>query len=679
MLTFAVRNQADEGTAYRPLETSGLAVACRPATAGHEPDVTAYTVNVTNMADTTFRGVVRIDLPLAATISPDDLRFFLPGFMYGRNRGEAPLAVPERFPRMRSGEPSCPASSWWMVRGDRLSNPCALAFDGTRVVGLCASPYLVESGDGDLHGWEPRAVPSQSDDEPTFAQYAGYSCDDGSVSGTPSVGATLGYENAPWLFVSSSNVHERAPLGDNCLILQPGASVAIRLDVFDYPAGDELGIERAIEHTYRRFHQPPRAIGSVESAVRDLSTAVDHDAWLADRHMYAGFVFDNHHDIADRPGKNGIEYQELGSVSWTNGMAAAGPMLSAALRLNDDIMRGHAIDCIDDIVHHSLNPASGLPYDAVRRGAWSNHGWWFERLPSAGHSSYLDGQAVYYILDCYRNELEFRSCAHDDWLDFAGRVITVFERGRNGDDEYPYLFSERTGAGIDYDSFAGAWCLAAGAYWTLITGDRRYLDGLCRSERRYYDAYVRRVECYGAPLDTAKAVDSEGILAYVKAVRRLHEITGDDLYLDHLRDALCYEFTFKFCWNSPVNVPPLSHVGWSSCGGSITSTCNPHIHPMSSNVIGDMDYYLRVRDDEYVRSRMDDTIAWSCQTYNTVDGEYDYGKVGWMSERFCYSQGLLEEHYPNGDVASTWFALMPWAVGSILDGLTGLHGDYGGQ
>lgn len=42
-----------------------------------------------------------------------------------------------------------------------------------------------------------------------------------------------------------------------------------------------------------------------------------------------------------------------------------------------------------------------------------------------------------------------------------------------------------------------------------------------------------------------------------------------------------------------------------------------------------------------------------------------------MSERFCHSEGLVKERYPDGSLASTWFALMPWACGSILEGLTG--------
>lgn len=86
--------------------------------------------------------------------------------------------------------------------------------------------------------------------------------------------------------------------------------------------------------------------------------------------------------------------------------------------------------------------------------------------------------------------------------------------------------------------------------------------------------------------------------------------------------------SFKFCYNSPIKLPPLSKIGWSSCGGSVTSVSNPHIHPMSSNIIGELLYYVENKDDKYIRNRMMDTIEWSCQTYNTYDHEYDYGKKG---------------------------------------------------
>lgn len=214
--------------------------------------------------------------------------------------------------------------------------------------------------------------------------------------------------------------------------------------------------------------------------------------------------------------------------------------------------------------------------------------------------------------------------------------------------------------------------MAAAAYYSYITDKKTYLAALIQSERWYYNAYIRHQQCYGGPLDIDKNIDSEGILAYIRAVRYLHEITGEEYLLEHLKDALYYEYTFKFCYNSPIKVPPLSEVGWSSCGGSITSVVNPHIHPMSSSVMDEMAYYLSKREDEYIRSRLNDTLLWSCQCHNTFDGEYGYGKKGWMSERFCHSEGLLTEHYPSGDPASTWFALMPWACGSILEGLTGV-------
>ena len=90
---------------------------------------------------------------------------------------------------------------------------------------------------------------------------------------------------------------------------------------------------------------------------------------------------------------------------------------------------------------------------------------------------------------------------------------------------------------------------------------------------------------------------------------------------------------------------------------------------MSSTVADEMRYYLSFRDDPYVKSRLEDTVLWGLQTFNTRDREYGYGKPGWMSERFCFCEGLLTEHYPDGEIAGTWFALMPWASASIIEGL----------
>ncbi len=596
-------------------------------------------------ADEAFEGVIRIAVPVPAGTE----RFFLPGFLYGTNRGQAPLVVDSKCPRLReNGE--FPASPWWMVRSDRLSHPCAFAYGNGRLSGFAAAPYFVSCGN-QRKAWQPGI-------QGEFDQYTGFGC-----SLRPGeVWYTLGYENAPWFFLDSHQYSPRAPLGGNCFRLERGETVTVRLYRFDIPAEDERALHDALKWVYAQYHEPPRRLVSVQETVCEIASAICSDAWLPEHHTYSGFVFDR---------GDHFEYNSLPSISWTNGLSAAVPMLMASLRLKDEEMRRQALECIEDIGGHSVNDRSGLPYMVRQDGQWSNRGWWYDRQHTPGHAAYLVGQSVYLILKAY--EWEKRECGinHDGWLAFAERVIARTEQSRNSDGEYPYILSEKTGAGLEYDSFSGAWCMAAAAYYSLLAGDRTYLNALMRSEEWYHDAYIRHQECYGGPLDIDKNIDSEGILAYIRGVRCLHEITGKEYLLDHLRDALYYEYTFKFCYNSPVKVPPLGTTGWSSCGGSITSVTNPHIHPMSSSIMDEMFYFLSKREDAYIRSRLEDTLLWSCQCHNTVDGEYGYGRKGWMSERFCHSEGLVKEKYPDGTPASTWFALMPWACGSILEGLTG--------
>lgn len=628
--------------AYDPLEMNGLRAEVE-WTGRTEAEAGSREAAITIAADEAFEGVIRIALPVGMAAP----RFFLPGFIYGTNRGEAPLMVRSNCPRLR-GETAFPASPWWMTRSDRLSHPCALAWGGGRLAGLAATPYFLRR-DGAQAAWEPGA-------QGEFSQYAGFGCS--LESGE--VWYTLGYENAPWLFVDSHDARPRAPLGGNCFALAKGERVTVRLRCFDMPAEDERGLHDALKWVYGKYHELPRRRCDPLEAMRDMAGAVSRDAWLPENHNYSGFVFDR---------GDHYEYRPLPSITWTNGLSAAVPMLMSAHWLGDGTMRAQALDCIGHIVAHSINGRSGLPFLSEQDGAWSNRGWWYDIQRTPGHAAYLVGQAVYYVLKAYDWEARKEGVRHRDWLDFAKRVIERTERGRNADGEYPYIFSQDTGAGLEYDSLSGAWCLAAAALYCRLTGERAYLPGLLESERWYHGAFIRRQECYGGPLDIDKNIDSEGVLAYIRAARHLHEITGDEALLLRMRDALYYEFTFKFCYNSPVKVPPLSTVGWSSCGGSITSVTNPHIHPMSSSVMDEMAYYLRFRPDAYVQSRLEDTRLWSCQCHNTFDGEYGYGKKGWMSERFCHSEGLLKERWPDGSPASTWFALMPWACGSLLEGL----------
>lgn len=631
---------------------------------------------ISNTSDTEWKGIVHIEL----LIPKKDPQFYLPGFMYRRNRGEAPQNTPVQFPRMREGEPNKPSSSWWMIRGDRLASPAALVYDSGMISGLCASPYWITKN-GNREQWTPASESRQSGK--AFYQYAGYSCkleNEFVENGDKycSVGYTLGYENAPWLFVSSAHVYDREPITDaNSFVIKPGEEVIVKINLFEYEAETETDIYNALDEVYTYFHEYPRYIESesykdskiepnkdyILNAIGDLAGALYRDAWLSDEKCYSGFVYDDG------------SLNKLGSLTWTNGMSVAVPVLLSAIRLGDDNMRSQALTCINNIIGNCMNPASGLPYDAVNDGVWSVRGWWYDGMHTGGHAAYLTGQALYYVLKAYWFEKEKMKCIHEDWISFVKPVIDRINKEKNSVGEYPFAFSEEDGTGLEYNSFGGAWCLAATACYTWLTGDKQYLEGMLVSEKHYYDSYVSKCYCYGTPLDTSKAVDSEGILAYIRALRFMHAFTGSEYLLKHMRDGIEYEFTYKFIYNSPVKIPPLSTVGWSSCGGSITSTCNPHIHPMSSTIVDELMYYYKCTGDSYVYSRIQDTVLWGCQTYNTFDGEYGYGKKGWMSERFCYSQGLLTEHFPDGSLSSTWLTLMAWASGSILEGMAGDYWD----
>ena len=608
-------------------------------------------VSLENNTDKTFEGIIKLELAAPDSANPEAVSYYLPGFMYGTNCGNKPWKVDCKFPRLRPSvinpaDSDCPLSAFYMVRSDRLSHPCALMYlksASPKILGFHTEPYRTGKD---------------------FLQYNGFCCN----STRKTVGYTFGYENAPWLFIQSHTIRPRQTEG-NYFTLEPHQKIEQEFFVYDYAATSPADIHAAIKNVYEKYHQSPRTCSTISEAVKDLSLAVCDYAWLPSQKCYSGFVRE---DGFDSTGKEKFSYNIIPSISWTNGIVVAYPQLEAAALLKNPKMREQALACIQNIVDNSLNENSSLPYETYDGKKWSCKGWWYDGMHSGGHSAYLDGQFVYYLLKAFQLEKENNNI-HEDWLTFAKKVVSSFERERNRVGEYPFIFSEKDGTGIEYDSLGSSWALAADCMLALVTQEHDTLPQLEHSLTHYYKNFVEELECYGSPLDTDKAPDNEGILAFMRAAKCLHQLTGKKQYLEYLKTALCQEFSYKFCYNGRIEVPPLSQINWSSCGGSITSVCNPHIHPMSSSVVEEMKYYIDHTDDSeyksYVQQRMEDTILWGCQTYNLKDGEYGYGKRGWMSERFCYSQGLVVEKYKDGSPASTWFALMPWASSSVLEGL----------
>lgn len=611
-----------------------------------------YSVRITNESGKDFKGVVHIKV----LTDSDNPGFFMPGYMYNSNTAYMPSSGRKSFPRIKKDPSGMPESEFFMTRSDRLAEPISMIWDSGRVIGIAAAPYWLSNDTGMIpvsySDGKNRSVNA------SFIQYVGFSCNIND-NGRASIGYTLGYENAPWLFVQTAKVIDRKPVDEeNSFYINAGESVEFPIYIYDYEGEDERAVYKAMEHCYSIFHESPRDIGmDRDKALRLLSEAIRDNAWLEEEKMYSGFVYD----------RESPRYNKIGSLSWTNGMAVACPMLLAANHFNDEKARRQSISFIENVVKNSYNPSSGLLYDAVENGRWSVNGWWYNGMHSGGHSSYINGQAVYYILCSYESERK-RGVSHREWIDLVRPVVRKMNELLNTDHEYPFSMSEDTGAGLEYDSLGSSWCLAATLLYEQVAEEKEYIDIAKKIEQHYYDKFVKKCECYGGPLDTDKAVDDEGILAYIRAVRILYEITGEKYLIEHLRDALYYEVSFKLSYNTPVSVPPLSTIGWSSCGGSITSTANPHIHPMSSTIIPEMRFYAGLTKDQYLKSRLEDTVSWSLQTFNTFKGEYGYGDTGWMSERFCFCEGLLTEKYPDGSPASTWFALMPWASSSLIEG-----------
>jgi hypothetical protein len=235
---------------------------------------------------------------------------------------------------------------------------------------------------------------------------------------------------------------------------------------------------------------------------------------------------------------------------------------------------------------------------------------------------------------------------------------------------FGYTYATADGRIADAEGFAGCWFVPALAAAYGLTGEARYRDGAERA-MAFYAAQVRELCAWGTPMDTFKAVDQEGVLAYIRGARMLHEATGDAQYLDMLREGAEYEYLWRFAIRARPQAPPLKGSSWNSCGGSITSTSNPHIHPMGLLVCGDLAYLAERTGDDYHRQRVEDAVQWALNCLALYPQESGYGSRGVLTERFCPSDGLLTETYPDGRAASVWFTYHVWGAANVLEGLLG--------
>lgn len=155
---------------------------------------------------------------------------------------------------------------------------------------------------------------------------------------------------------------------------------------------------------------------------------------------------------------------------------------------------------------------------------------------------------------------------------------------------------------------------------------------------------------------------------------RIHESGGaaapvhrETRYADMLAESAAYEYLWRYCYTTRPVCPPLAG-RFDSCGGTVTSVSNPHIHPMGCLICGELCYLSDITSDEYHRRRAGDGLACFLRAADVWADCVAGGQLGFLSERYCPSDGLLLERYPDGSPSSTWFNANTWAIAAVLEG-----------
>lgn len=623
---------------------------------GDSRDPLRFHLRVHNTGGAPWRGLIEVGLHRAAS-SP---RFFLPGFLYGTNRGDhaLPATLLRHFPRLRPGPVEPPHAPRWSARSDQLTHPLAALHTQEGLLALATAP-----------------------ESPAGEAAIGFWC--AVETDRAAIGCTFGHREDPGLYRSPFVFEPSSGDPVHPLQLEPGAVFAGEVYVYCFEAAC-TGLGRLLKDTYHRFHAPPRSGEPPEKAVEAMATAIVEDAYEPERKTFALIWMNPVEEPPGEPPRYALAPPEEttyrrfheGGIAWTNGLVIAVPLLQAAARLGRPAWRATAWAVIDDIVAHALNPRTGLPYAAKIDGVWSNRGWWARWIESEGatpgHPAYLVGQALCYLAKACAWEERVCGEAPAAWNAFSARVLNTLLPSQSAAGAFPRFWNEVTGAGEDDEGFAGCWVAAALAAHGARAHEPVWLAAAGRAELHYYETGVARMECVKTPLDVADAADAEGILGYIRLARLLDEQAPCPERLQRLRHALDYALSFVFCHNVRVSGPPLDAHPWSSSGGAITSVGNAVVHAMTNRILDDIQYVRRRTNDLYLGQRLRDIYRWGLQTFNRHDHDFFFGKRGWTTEYFCQAgRYVLDIRLADGRRSNVWFAYHPWATASLIEGVCG--------
>jgi hypothetical protein len=557
----------------------------------------------------------------------------IPCNIYGDNNidkikeGEFPCLT-DRYPGVRFCSP------YWEFRADRASAPISALCWKEKSVGISIDPYSA-TRDGYIHNGVFAELPS-------------------------SFGVTLGYTNLPVTFVDKMQVGEST--AEFFTRAKAGGSIYL------YSGEGRLEIHRMIREEYNKRHTRAIFRKSYTEAARAIVDTFIKLNWNNTWEAYT--------DMSCKPTEQTelTGWRPVNEIGWTGVGVLAEPFIRARYLLElpkDYFYLAKSGEKLIDQILEAYNPASGLlndlfaPIDETK--SLVNGWWYYYGVARDCHCAYNIGSALHAILKAIVYLKEKGSLYPDHWLSVSCKVLDTLLELQRQDGSFGYTYSTSEKKVLDWDGFAGCWFLPCMVYAWQLTGEKKYLTSAVKAEH-FYAGFVKALNCYGTPMDTWKAVDEEGNLAFVRGTRLLHQYTGEDKYLVDLELGANYEYLWRYGYATRPENAPIKN-GWNSCGGSVTSISNPHIHPMGVIIDEDLRYLAEQTRDSYHLMRADDSTAWLMQNLECYPEKAGYGQYGIISERWCPSDGLVTERYSDGRPYSSWFTYNLWATANVLDAI----------
>lgn len=577
----------------------------------------------------------------------------IPACLFGDNNHH--IVRPNEFPTLHVSDPANQAAApLWEFRADRAAHPVSMLCTPAGVLGLSIDPYADDATapDGFIRNGVFSRLPAAG-------------------------GVSLGYGNDPLTYV-------------NKMMFRPATahrSQGARAtgSLYWLPQAGRAGAHVIVRDLYGRLREKPVHRKSAAEATRALAEAFIGVNWSPEFNNYTNMHCRVPADRVLKP------WRPVSEIGWTGGGVFAYPFLRAQAKWPDLTWPKTAGKILDEIVG-TWNERSGFFNDVagpslvgvpgqggeIRSG--QINGWWSGFMPQTTnrHCAYTNGHAAYYLLKCARF-LRRQGGDPQNWEEGALKVCDAVVGLQRQDGAFGYLFHPQTRKVVDWDGFAGCWFAAALPLAGALTGREEYFRAARRALRHYAHA-VRDLNCHGTPMDTYRSVDQEGVLAFVQATRWMHALTGEDEWLRLLQAGADYELLWRYGYRARPEYAPLKQAGWNSCGGSVTSVSNPHIHPMGLVITEPLFYLARQTGDDYYRQRAEDGVAWALHTLELYPEAAGYGPYGVMTERYCPSDGLTVETFEGtGDPASMWWSYNAWAAANVMEGLIESLDPAGGE